>query len=98
MFANYVFSVEPLLLHHPCGYRIIDSVKGMDMDRFIYGMYPSERFPLVPASSHGYKSLSLLDSPLAKISIPAIYSGLEGEKMEVKLNSLRAISTKCSIY
>ena len=77
VFANYVFSVDPLLHHHPCGYRIIDSVKGMEMDRFMYGMYPPERFPLIPTNSHGFKSLSLLDNPLAKISIPAIYFGLE---------------------
>lgn len=77
VFANYVFNAEPMLYHHPCGYRIIDSVKGMEIDRYMYGMYAADRFPFIPANSHGFKSLGLLDAPLAKISIPGIYLGFE---------------------
>ena len=98
IFANYVFSVEPLLYHHPCGYRIIEAVKGMDMDRFMYGMYPADRFPLIPANSHGYKSFSLMDDPLAKINIPGIYLWLESEKIEVELSSVVSVSASSSIY
>jgi hypothetical protein len=98
VFANYVYSIDPLLRNHPNGYRIIESVKGMDLDRFIYGMYPSERFPLVPPNSHSWKSLSLLGSPIAKLHIPALYAGLEDDITEVELPTVQMISDKCSIY
>ncbi len=76
VFANYVYNLDPLLYNHPCGYRIIDSVKGIEMDRYLYGMYEADRFPRIPTNSHGYLSLKLLDEPIAKINIPNVYSGL----------------------
>jgi hypothetical protein len=85
VFANYVYDLQPLLHSHPCGFRIVESVKGVDLDRFLYGMYSPDRFPRVPTNSHGFKSLSLLDTPIAKISIPAVYAGLEVDTTEVVL-------------
>jgi hypothetical protein len=98
IFANYVYDLSPLLLHHPNGYRIIESIKGMDLDRFLYGMYPSDRFPRIPANSHSWKSLDLLGSPVAKIHIPAVYLGLETDITEVEIFNVEPISEKCSIY
>jgi hypothetical protein len=76
VFANYVYDMSPLLHSHPNGYRIINSVKGMDLDRFIYGMYPAERFPAIPANSHSWKAFDLVGGPIAKIHIPGVYSGI----------------------
>jgi hypothetical protein len=98
VFANYVYDLQPLLHNHPCGFRIVESVKGVDLDRFLYGMYSPDRFPRVPTNSHGFKSLSLLDAPIAKISIPAVYSGLEVDTTEVVLSSALLISRRSAIY
>jgi hypothetical protein len=76
----------------------VESVKGVDLDRFLYGMYSPDRFPRVPTNSHGFKSLSLLDAPIAKISIPAVYSGLEVDTTEVVLSSALLISRHSAIY
>ena len=64
----------------------------MDLDRFLYGMYPNERYLSVPAISHSWKSLSLVGDPIAKIHIPALYGGLETDLTEVELTSLDLVS------
>lgn len=37
VFANYVYDVAPLRLHHPAGFQIIEAVKYKEVDRYIYG-------------------------------------------------------------
>jgi hypothetical protein len=76
----------------------VESVKGTDLDKFLYGMYSPDRFPRVPPNSHGFKFLSLLDAPIAKLSIPAVYSGLEVNTTEMLLSSALLISRHSAIY
>lgn len=58
---------------HPVGYQVIKTVRGRSVDRFLYGMYTSEKTPKLPIHSHSFKSLALLDYPIAKIAIPEVY-------------------------
>lgn len=68
--------MAPLKLTHPAGYQIIESVKNREIDRFIYGMFRTEKHPFLPASSHSYKSFELLGKPVAKIDIPSPFEGM----------------------
>lgn len=77
VFANYVYDLTPLETYHPLGFRIIESIKNREFDRYIYGMYSTERAPLIVPHSHSLKAFDLLDNPIAKISIPSLYEGLE---------------------
>ena len=43
VFANYVYDLSSLLMNHPAGYRIIEGIQHRDFDRYLYGMYRSER-------------------------------------------------------
>jgi cytochrome b involved in lipid metabolism len=43
IFSNYVYDVSPLRYFHPCGYQIIEATKGKEIDRYVYGMYASEK-------------------------------------------------------
>jgi len=62
--------MEVLSRDHPIGYQVIKTVKGRSVDRFLYGMYTSEKTPSLPNHSHSLRSLALLDRPIAKIVIP----------------------------
>jgi hypothetical protein len=39
IFANYVYSIDPLQHHHPNGYQIVQKINGRELDRFLFGMY-----------------------------------------------------------
>jgi hypothetical protein len=57
IFANYVYDLDRLTRHHPAGYRIIESIKYRDFDRYIYGMYRSERETHIAVPKHSFKAL-----------------------------------------
>jgi hypothetical protein len=48
---------------HPNGYRIVESVKGMEFDRFIYDMYSAQRYSALPPNSHSWKLLTCSAPP-----------------------------------
>lgn len=77
VFANYVFNIEPLLRFHPMGFSIIESVRGREFDRFLFGSSPTERLPAIPPNNHSLRSIDLLGPPLAKIHILPLYDNLE---------------------
>ena len=77
IFANYVYDITPLEHSHPQGYRIIDSIRNRDFDRYIYGMYATERAPFIQPHAHSFRALDLLDSPIAKLTIAPLYEGLQ---------------------
>lgn len=98
MFANYIYNIDPLQHHHPNGYQIVQKINGRELDRFLFGMYENENYPLIPPNSHGFKSLSLLDNPIAHINIPPLYSGHSQNYDEVSLLQTSTVSQKGSIY
>lgn len=63
-------------LFHPIGHKIIESVRDREVDRYMYGMYRSEREPQIPTNNHGHKAFSLLGKPIAKLDINSVYTGL----------------------
>lgn len=50
--------------------QVIRSVVNRDVDRYLYGMYSSEKHPELGAHSHSFRSLKLLEGPVAKLGIP----------------------------
>lgn len=62
---------------HPIGVDVIQSVANRDIDRYLYGMYSSEKHPEISPHSHSFRSLKLLDEPVAKIDIPQTCSDLK---------------------
>ena len=76
IFADYVYSVDNVLGNHPGGWQIIEGIKGREVDRFIYGMEPLEKYDNVTRISHTAKSMVLAGEPLAKLSIPSPYQGI----------------------
>ena len=84
IFSNRVYDIEDLKFIHPVGMQVILSVRNRDIDRFLYGMYSSEAHPELNPHSHSFRSLKLLNSPLAKVSIPQVFSGI-AEDISVKV-------------
>lgn len=39
IFGNYVYDARELEKNHPGGFKVIEDVKGREVDRFLYGMY-----------------------------------------------------------
>lgn len=97
IFANYVYEMQPLSRHHPVGYQVIKTVKGRSVDRFLYGMYTSEKTPILPIHSHSLKSLALLDPPIARLVIPEVYDHFD-EVLNVKITSEKLMSALCTTY
>lgn len=65
--------VSPLLDLHPAGFKIIESVLGREIDRFVYGMYAPELLPDAPLHEHSSNFTNLVGSPLARIDTPSPY-------------------------
>ena len=65
-----------MLGNHPGGWQIIDRIRGREVDRFIYGMEPLEKYDTVQRISHTARSISLAGDPIAKLSTPSPYSNL----------------------
>ena len=78
IFASHIYDAKGLEENHPGGYRVIQLVKGREVDRFIYGMYSAELYPELKAYSHSDNCLQLVGNPIAKIVIPSTYSGYNG--------------------
>jgi len=98
VFANYVYDISSLVKNHPAGYKIVEGIKHRDFDRYLYGMYRSEREPRIPEHVHGYKVLTMVGEPIAKIKIPQLYKNLERDYGEVAINRITTISERGSIY
>jgi hypothetical protein len=45
IFNNYVYDIDALGSFHPAGMEVIRSVVNRDVDRYLYGMYSSEKHP-----------------------------------------------------
>ena len=67
---SHVFDIAALGSFHPIGMQVIRSVVNRDVDRYLYGMYSSEKLPEIPVHSHSFRSLKLLNPPVAKLGIP----------------------------
>jgi hypothetical protein len=91
IFANYVYELQPLSHLHPVGYQVLKTVRGRSVDRFLYGMYTSEKTPSLPIHSHSLKSLALLQPPVAKLVIPEVYDHFD-EVLNVRITSEKLIS------
>lgn len=76
IFANYVYNIEPLTRFHPLGFEIIETIRGREFDRFLFGSAPTERLSNITPNPHSLKSIELLGSPIAKLKIPTVYEGL----------------------
>ena len=98
VFANYIYDIANLMKFHPAGYRIIEGIKYRDFDRYLYGMYRSEREKSVPVPVHGYKVLTMVGDPIAKLEIPQLYKGLERDYCEVTLRNISTVSEKGQIH
>lgn len=72
IFANYVYSISNVIGSHPGGWNIIEAVRGREVDRFLYGVDPIEKFD-VPRVSHSFNSINLAGPPLAVLAIPPTY-------------------------
>lgn len=73
IYNNYVYDATELINYHPGGKKVIQTILGREVDRFLYGMYSSELLPSIPPHSHSVGALSLLKEPVMKISIPPPY-------------------------
>lgn len=60
IYNGYVYDARRLTVHHPGGQKVISSILGREVDRFLYGMYSSELVPEVPQHSHSTGALVLL--------------------------------------
>ena len=98
MFANYIYGISKLQRFHPCGYKIIENIKYRDFDRYLYGMYRTERDPIVPTNKHSLNVLDLLGEPVAKLNIPSIFKNLDRDYCDVTLSQITCISQKGQIY
>jgi hypothetical protein len=97
IFGNDVYDISVLKHSHPGGNKLIDSAKGHEVDKFIYGIYASVQYPNVPRHSHSYKSMDLLGKPFAKISIPSAFNGFDKQIVKVGISSIKKLSRKSHI-
>ncbi len=87
-----MYEASQLIKAHPGGPKVIETIMGREVDRFIYGMYSSELLPELLPHSHSFSCLKLVGKPIAKLVIPLSYSGFEEDVVKVKIGTVRLIS------
>jgi hypothetical protein len=87
-----------VIKHHPGGQKVINSIVGREVDRFLYGMYSSELVPEVLPNSHSTGALALLREPLIKIVTPCPYKGFHDSLVEVQVQFMNQVSKKNKIF
>jgi hypothetical protein len=92
LFANYIYDSRELAELHPGGYKVIELMKGREVDRFLYGMYSAELYPELPAHSHSANCLQLVGNPIAKLVVPPTYEGFAFEVTEGQIRYMKCIS------
>lgn len=75
VFANYIFKTDKLKTNHPAGFQLIETVKNIPVDRYIYGSATSEELPQIPPWSHSFRCFTLIGRPIAHIDIPQTFAG-----------------------
>ena len=99
IFNNHVFDLAALGSWHPVGLQVIRSVVNRDVDRYLYGMYSSEKLPEIPEHSHSFRSLKLLNPPVAKLGITSVCSNtITEEEFKVSVDSYTCISRSGDLY
>ena len=98
IFADYVYDARGFEKEHPGGFKVIELVKGREVDRFIYGMYSVELYPELAPISHSADSMQKIGLPIAKLVCPPTYSGINEEFNVGTIRYLNCISTKTQIY
>lgn len=73
IYNNHVYDATDLVSYHPGGKKVIQTIIGREVDRFLYGMYSSELLPSVLPHSHSVGALSLMKEPVMKIFVPPPY-------------------------
>lgn len=98
IYNNYVYDASQLVKHHPGGDKVIQSILGREVDRFLYGMYSSELCPEVLPYSHSVRVFSLLREPIMKIAVPPPYNNFQEESLTVRVQFMNEVSAKSGIY
>ena len=73
---------------HPAGMKLIDGIQNRDLDRYLYGMYRTERDPKIPPNNHSFKALTLVGDPIAKLNIPPLYRNLHNDVCDVVIKKI----------
>lgn len=98
IYNGYVYDASRLTVHHPGGQKVISSILGREVDRFLYGMYSSELVPEVPPHSHSTGALVLLREPIYKVTIPPTFKGFDDGPAAVSVQFMNEISKQSKIY
>lgn len=98
IYNGYGYDASKLVNHHPGGQKVINTILGREVDRFLYGMYSSELCPEVQSHSHSTGVLTLLKEPVFKIGIPPPFKDFPDGMMGVKVQFMNEVSKKTRIY
>jgi hypothetical protein len=98
IYNNYVYDATQVMKHHPGGIKVIQTILGREIDRFLYGMYSSELCPEVLPYSHSVKALALLRQPIMKIVTPPPYNNFIEDQISVKVQFMSEVSKRTKIY
>jgi hydroxymethylpyrimidine pyrophosphatase-like HAD family hydrolase len=97
IYNGYVYDATKVINHHPGGHKVISSILGREVDRFLYGMYSSELVPEIPPHSHSTGALTLLREPVLKIVTPSPFKDFS-EATAVKIQFMNEVSKNSKIY
>ncbi len=78
IFADKIYDIHNVLANHPGGYELIKSIRGREVDRYIYGTEPLELFHnKMFLHRHTSNALSLAGSPIGILSSVNPYTSME---------------------
>lgn len=98
IFQNKVYHAENLAKIHPGGSRVIETVIGREVDRFLFGMYSSELLPSLPPHSHSASCLRLTGRPFAQLVVPPTFDGFTTDIVKGRISFVHTVSEKTQIF
>jgi hypothetical protein len=98
IFQNYAYHAHNLASIHPGGSRVIETVIGREVDRFLFGMYSSELLPSLGPHSHSANCLRLAGRPFAQLVVAPTFDGFTTSIVKGRICFVRVVSEKTQIY
>lgn len=71
-----MYSLSNVLVNHPGGSKVIECVRGREVDRFLYGCETVDEYPDTKAYSHSLRSIQLAGDPIALIKQGESFSNI----------------------
>lgn len=97
VYGNNVYDISSMIEWHPAGFELLQGAKNGEVEKYLFGVYSSNKLLSIKNHPHTSNAPNLLQNPIAKLDIPSCYQGL-GRINTVTVDQLRLVSSGAEVY